>query len=128
MPERMNSDSGTRLARACESRVSPSNEVVGVAMQACSGRRSRACLPRCSAPETPADAEALEQTDEAPRFLVQLHEMWLPHGRDAIDLVDHDLGVHVDPDLLDPLRTRKLQALDQRLVLRHVVGCGADGL
>ena len=79
-------------------------------------------------PRHPADAEALEQSDETARNFVQLTEMCLSHRGDTIYLVHHELRVHVDPDSLDPVIARKLQSLDQRLVLRHVVGGRTDRL
>jgi hypothetical protein len=51
--------------------------------------------------------------------------MRLPHQGVTVHLVDHKLGVHVDPDSLDPVLACKLQSLDQRVVLRHVMGGGA---
>ena len=52
--------------------------------------------------------------------------MWLSHRSDTVHLVHHELGVHVDPDSLDPETARKLQSLDQRSVLRHVVSRRAN--
>src|SRR3954454_21486041 len=54
--------------------------------------------------------------------------MCLSHGGVTIYLVNNDLRVHIDADVLDPAPARELQSLDQRLVLRDVVGGGADGL
>src|SRR6266540_398709 len=79
-------------------------------------------------PRHPADADALEQSDEIARNFVQLTEMCLSHRGDTIYLVHHELRVHVDPDTLDPVIARKLQSLDQRSVLRHVVGGRTDRL
>ena len=41
-------------------------------------------------------------------------------------MVHHELRVHEDPDSLDPVIACKLQSLDQRSVLRHVVGGRTD--
>jgi hypothetical protein len=54
--------------------------------------------------------------------------MSLSHRGDTIYLIHYELGVHVDPDSLDPVIARKLQSLDQCLVLRHVVGARTDRL
>src|ERR671910_871789 len=59
---------------------------------------------------------------------MQLTEMCCPHGRVAIYLVNDDLRVHVNPDMLDPVPARELQSIDQRVVLRDVVGGRPDGL
>jgi hypothetical protein len=53
-------------------------------------------------PGHPANAEALELSDEAPRLFVQLLEMCFAHGGDTIYLVHHELRVNVNPDSLDP--------------------------
>jgi hypothetical protein len=74
----------------------------------------------------PADPDVLELSLEAARSFVQFAEMCLFHRGDTIQLLDHQLGVHVDAESLDPVLPRKLQSLDQRLVLRHVVGGRAD--
>ena len=79
-------------------------------------------------PRHPADADALEPSDETARNFVQLTEMCLSHRGDTVYLVHHELRVHVDPDSLDSVIARKLQSLDQRLVLRHVVGGRTDRL
>jgi hypothetical protein len=70
----------------------------------------------------PADADALEQSDETARNVVQLHEVSLSNHGGTIYLVHHELRVHGNPDSLDPVIARKVQSLDQCLVLRHVVG------
>ena len=70
----------------------------------------------------------LNMSDETARNFVQLTEMCLSHRGDTIYLVHHELRVHVDPESLDPVIARKLQSLDQRLVLRHVVGGRTDRL
>jgi len=44
-------------------------------------------------PGHPADAKALELSDEALRLFVQLTQMCFPHGRHTIYLVNHDLRV-----------------------------------
>jgi HAMP domain-containing protein len=62
------------------------------------------------------------------RNVVQFTEMCLSHRGGTIYLVHHELRVHVDPDSLDPVIARKLQSLDQRSVLRHVVGGRTDRL
>ena len=79
-------------------------------------------------PRHPADADALELSAETARDFVQLSEMRLPHCGDTVYLVHHELRVHEDPDSLDPMIARQLQSLDQRSVLRHVVGGRTDRL
>lgn len=57
---------------------------------------------------------------------MELLEVFLPHGGDAVHLVEDELGVHVDADVLDTVASRELQFLDRPPVLRHVVGGEAD--
>src|SRR5436309_2378903 len=79
-------------------------------------------------PRHPTDAEALEPSAETAGNFVQRTEMCFFHRGDTVHLVHHELRVREDPDVLDPVSSRKHQPLDQRLVLRHVVGGRTDRL